>query len=312
MKLVSFAGPDGPRPGVWIHDGRTIVDLHAADAGPMFRSMQSLIEGGKAALERAAQIAAAPGNAAMKASDVRLLAPLPRPAQIRCFSVFEEHARRSSQAMMRIMAGNSPEPDKALAEFEASGRFEIPPIYYERPFYYKGNRFSVVGTNAEIRWPAYSHNVDFELELAAVIGREGKDLSADAAQDWIFGYSVFNDLTARDEQSREMVAPLGPAKGKDFDGGNVMGPCIVTADEIPNPYALRMRAWVDGELWTDTDSAGMVHSFEAMLAHVSRDETVYPGEVFLSGCAELGRYPRRGSRIELEIEGIGRLASRIV
>lgn len=326
MKLVSFKYSDADvRIGILVENEGKVLDLHAANQRAeevpenYFANMQVFIESGPDALDVASHYQQElPESALVDIEQVSLLSPLPVPAQIRCFSVFEKHAKQSAQVMMKVMAANTPDPEKTLEEFRSSGKFNIPPVFYERPLYYKGNRFSVVGTGKDITWPGYSNLIDYELELAAVIGRKGKDLDAKDARDYIFGYAVFNDLTARDEQSQEMVAPLGPAKGKDFDGGNVLGPCIVTADELTDPYSLKMTAKVNGSLWSEGRSDDMAHSFEDMLAYVTRSETVYPGEIFLSGCVgggcgmEQERYLSRGDAIELEIEGIGRLVNRII
>ena len=114
----------------------------------------------------------------------------------------------------------------------------MPKIWYERPSFYKPSRFAVCGTDQDVVWPAYSKTIDYELEFACVIGKTGRDIPKDKARDYIFGYTIFNDLSARDEQSQDMLSNLGPGKGKDFDNSNPIGPCIVTADEIPDPYAL--------------------------------------------------------------------------
>jgi 2-keto-4-pentenoate hydratase/2-oxohepta-3-ene-1,7-dioic acid hydratase in catechol pathway len=207
----------------------------------LFGTMQCIIDGGEQAHEVALEILERfPEDAIEDASAIRLLAPLPRPRQIRCFSSFEKHGRQSAVAMMETMAQQSDDPASALEELKASGRFEIPEVVFERPFYYKGNRMSVVGPDAEIKWPPFSDLVDYELEIAAVIGKQGVNISREEANGFLFGYSIFNDLSARDVQARDMALPLGPSKSKDFDGGNVMGPCIVTADELIDPYSLTM------------------------------------------------------------------------
>jgi len=192
----------------------------------------------------------------------------------------------------------------------------VPAIWYEQPIYYKCNRFAVTGTGSTVRWPAYSAVIDYELEIACVIGRKGRDIEAANASDHIFGYTVFNDLTARDAQFKEMQGPLGPAKGKDFDAANVMGPVIVTADSV-DAGNLRMRAWVNGELRCDKHSSSMHWSFSQIIEHVSRCETLYPGEILGSGTVgggsglEVGRFLKHGDRIELEVEQIGRLITTI-
>ncbi|MCZ7641458.1 MAG: fumarylacetoacetate hydrolase family protein [Pseudorhodoplanes sp.] len=154
----------------------------------------------------------------------------------------------------------------------------MPQVWYQQPLYYKGNRFSVVGPDADVHWPSYSRYLDFELEWGIFIGRKGRNIPASEARDYIFGYTVFNDFSARDAQYRETEGRLGPAKGKDFDTGNAMGPCIVTADALAEPYNLAMAVRVNGEEWGRGNSRDMHHRFEDMIAHISRDETLYPGE----------------------------------
>jgi 2-keto-4-pentenoate hydratase/2-oxohepta-3-ene-1,7-dioic acid hydratase in catechol pathway len=108
---------------------------------------------------------------------------------------------------------------------QLTGRhMEVPAVWYEQPIYYKANRFSVVGPDAEVRWPAYAQLLDYELELACVIGRGGADIGREQAAAHIFGYTIFNHVSARDAQAIEMEGQLGPAKGKDFDTANVVGP----------------------------------------------------------------------------------------
>jgi 2-keto-4-pentenoate hydratase/2-oxohepta-3-ene-1,7-dioic acid hydratase in catechol pathway len=160
--------------------------------------------------------------------------------------------------------------------------------------------------------------LDYELEFGVFIGKGGVNIPAEKARNNIFGYTIFNDVSARDAQSREMEGQLGPAKGKDFDTGNVMGPCLVTADEIPDPRALTMVARINGEEWTRASSATMHWTFEQIIEFVSRDETLYPGEFLGSGTVgggcglELDRWLAPGDLIELEVERIGTLRNRIV
>jgi 2-keto-4-pentenoate hydratase/2-oxohepta-3-ene-1,7-dioic acid hydratase in catechol pathway len=315
LRLVTYCRANGARAaGAILPDGRAILDLAASG----FPDMLSLVQAGPAGLAKVrVAIDRARDSDSIPLTRIRLLAPLPRPEQIRCFSAFEEHARRSAQAMLKVMASRAPDPAEAEAELQASGRFNVPPLFFERPLYYKGNRFSVVGTEQEIIWPAYSKIVDFELELGCVIGARGRDIARAEAGAYIFGYTVVNDLSARDAQAIEMQAPLGPAKGKDFDGGLAMGPWLVTADEFDRSQAT-MIVRVNGAEWSRGSASGMHHTFEGMIHYVSQSETIYPGEMFLSGCVgggsgmELGRYPARGDVIEFEIQGIGVLRNRIV
>ena len=197
-------------------------------------------------------------------------------------------------------------------------KVEIAKVWYERPIYYKGNTFSVVGHDAEVHWPSYSRIIDYELEIGLVIGRGGKNVAKKDALSHVFGYTIFNDFSARDEQYIEMQGLLGPAKGKDFDTGNAFGPFITTADEIGDPQNLRMQARVNGETWSDGNSRDMKHGFADIVAYASLEETLYPGEILGSGTVgggcgnELGRFMKHGDVIELEIGGIGVLRNRIV
>jgi len=308
VKLGTFVAPDGAqRVGAALPDGR-IADLTAPAADPAFRDMLSLIEAGPAALERA-RAAAAAAKVTHAMADIRLLAPLPRPPRLRDFLCFELHVRQS-RANRYLFGQGTERLDPA--------KIEIAKVWYERPVYYKGNTFSVVGHDAEVRWPAYSSIIDYELEIGLVIGRGGRNVPAAEAPGHVFGYTVFNDFSARDEQYREMQGQLGPAKGKDFDTGNAFGPWITTADEIADPQNLEMIARVNGETWSRGNSRDMHHRFRDIVAYASLEETLVPGEILGSGTVgggcgnELGRFMKDGDVIELEVGGIGVLRNRIV
>jgi len=185
------------------------------------------------------------------------------------------------------------------------------------PAYYKGMPDTVIGPGDEIPWPAWTDHPDHELELAAVLGPEPvRDLAADGAARAIFGWTIWNDLSARDVQVRELPIGMGPGKAKDWDGSNVLGPCIVTPDEFDATAAV-MRVRVNGEVWGEDTSAHMHHTFADMVAYASRSQTLRPGEVIGSGTAaggsglELGRKLSEGDVVELEVEGIGVLRNRI-
>jgi 2-keto-4-pentenoate hydratase/2-oxohepta-3-ene-1,7-dioic acid hydratase in catechol pathway len=301
MKLGTFLAPDGaPRPGALTADGR-IAELP-------FRDLLSLIEAGEAGLARAREVAASPA-VAYGLDQVKLLAPLPRPPRLRDFLSFELHVRQA-RANRYLMGYGSERIDPA--------KVEVPKLWYERPVYYKGNPFSVVGHDADVHWPSYSRIVDYELELGMVIGRAGKNVPQDQALSYVFGYTIFNDFSARDAQYLDMASQLGPSKGKDFDTGNALGPWIVTADEIGDPHALEMSARVNGETWSRGSSGTMHHRVPAMVAFASLEETLVPGEVLGSGTVgggcgqELGRFMKHGDVIELEVSRIGVLRNRIV
>ena len=192
----------------------------------------------------------------------------------------------------------------------------IPEEWYEIPSYYKGMPDTVIGPDAEIPWPSYTDRLDHELELAAVVGKPGRDIPRERALDHVFGWTIWNDLSARDVQAKELKIGLGPAKGKDWDGSNVLGPCIVTSDEL-DVSDLRMSVRVNGETWGEDTTANMHHSFADLIAYASLAQMLHPGELLGSGTAaggsglELDRWLQPGDEVELEIEGIGILRNRI-
>jgi len=237
--------------------------------------------------------AGAPAAATSRVDGAHLLAPL-RPRSLRDFLAFEGHMKN---ALSRL------------------GR-PIPDEWYDVPAYYKGMPDTVIGPDAEIPWPGWVEKLDHELELAAVIGRQVRDVAPEDAAGCIFGYTIWNDMSARDVQARELPVGMGPAKAKDWDGSNVLGPCIATPDELDLPNA-RMQVRVNGEVWGEDRPSSMHHSFADMIAYVSRSQTLHPGEVLGSGTAaggsglELDRYLQEGDVVELEIDGIGVLRNPI-
>jgi 2-keto-4-pentenoate hydratase/2-oxohepta-3-ene-1,7-dioic acid hydratase in catechol pathway len=324
MILATFCLADGvQRVGVVKKADNMLVDLAAAyteETGkrhPAFVSMLSLIEGGAEALESAGMTAdevAVGASSRYRLDEVRLLAPIPQPPQMRDFSVFKQHMQWAGAGMAKIRRDRLQTDDPLPNPRD----IELSEVFYKQPIYYKANRFSVVGHEHDVQWPSYAALLDYELEFGVYLSGKGRDIPADKAGNFIFGYTIYNDFTARDTQEYEMCGLFGPAKGKDFDTGNVMGPWIVTADEIPDPYALTMVARVNGKEWSRSSSNNMIHGFEEMIAHVSRDETLHPGEFFGSGTTgggcglELDRWLRPGDVVELEVEGIGTLRNRVV
>jgi 2-keto-4-pentenoate hydratase/2-oxohepta-3-ene-1,7-dioic acid hydratase in catechol pathway len=256
-------------------------------------SAHKLIEEGSEMWSEAANIARSAPSEMEVPGDSRFLYPLDRPASLRDFLAFEDHVKRGAQRR------NS----------------EVPAYWYEAPIYYKGNHRSSIGPEDECPWPSYTSNLDFELELAMIVGKRGRDVTSADAPEHIFGFTVFNDFSARDVQSKEMSAWLGPGKGKDF--ANAFGPCIVTVDEVGTEPDLEMTCRVNGEEWGRARSSSMHWKWADMIVHVSRDEDIYPGDVYGSGtpggcCGlDIGRSLSPGDVVELEIESIGVLRNRI-
>lgn len=321
MKLVTYIiGSGAPRCGALTENQRWIVDLASASGGaPWSESVQAMIEHGDEGLHDANRaVKRASVSSRVDTQRVRLLAPLQPPPQMRDCLCFEGHLVAAFGAARRLRAQQFPDPVAKLAELEREGVLSVPATFYEHPIYYKANRFAVIGTDTDVQWPHYSNVLDFELEFGIYIGRPAKNVSRADARQHIYGYTIFNDITARDAQTAEMGGQLGPAKGKDFDTGNPMGPCLVTADELPDPYSLTMIARVNGEEWTRANSRTMHWKFEDLIEHISQSETLHPGEFLGSGTVEGGcgletlRFLKPDDVIELEVEGIGVLRNRVV
>ena len=192
----------------------------------------------------------------------------------------------------------------------------IPEAWYEIPAYYKGGTLGFVGPEAEVLWPSYSKKLDFELELGIVMARGGINISAQNATKHILGFTILNDISARDIQKKEMSIRLGPAKGKDFC--SVIGPVITTMDEFNfKEPDLLMLARINGEEWSRGQSADAHYTFSQMIEHAAKDEWLAPGDFMGSGTVgtgcglELDKWIQPGDEIELEIENIGILKNRI-
>jgi 2-keto-4-pentenoate hydratase/2-oxohepta-3-ene-1,7-dioic acid hydratase in catechol pathway len=223
----------------------------------------------------------------------RLLAPLV-PRSFRDFLAFEGHLKNAYRNLGR----------------------EVPAEWYEVPAYYRSMGTTVIGPDTVLPWPSYSRQLDHELELAAVIGRRCRDVAAADALDCVFGFTIWNDMSARDVQRRELPIGMGPAKAKEWDGSNVLGPCIVTADEV-DLATLELEVRVNGERWGGDRVAAMHHSFGDLIAYAAQDQTLLPGEVIGSGTAtggsglELDRWIQPGDVIEMEAGPIGILRNTV-
>jgi 2-keto-4-pentenoate hydratase/2-oxohepta-3-ene-1,7-dioic acid hydratase in catechol pathway len=252
------------------------------------------------------------GEAGIPLSSVRLLAPLV-PAAIRDFVAFEEHVEGVSAAV--------------------DGKSEVVPEWYQAPTFYFTNPHTVLGPDEAVE-PPVCERLDFELELAVVVGGsstdDGRTLTPEQASDRIFGYTIMNDWSARDIQGREMKVRLGPAKGKDF--GTSLGPWIVTADELEEFVdadgflAVRAEVRVNGELIGHDLVSNMGWPFPELIAYASRNSRVVAGDVLGSGtvgnggclaelwgrAGELTPPPlREGDELRMTVEGVGELITRV-
>jgi len=246
---------------VALPDGRTVLDL--------------TLQGLTAALDFGARLAVAVPDAAPRIDEVQLLAPI-RPPAVRDFVAFEEHVEGIAVAVDGKVGG-------------------VEPVWYEAPRFYFTNPHSLIGTGETVVPPA-TERLDFELEVGAVLGAvegsDGRNLSPEEAQRHLFGFTIFNDWSARDLQSREQRVPLGPCKGKDF--ATTLGPWITTVDEVQDRFDedgfldLELTVAVNGdEIGRDT-LADMGWPFRDLVAYASRNARVVPGDVLGSGTAGSG------------------------
>lgn len=238
-------------------------------------------------------------------SAVKILAPLPQPRSLRDFFAFEDHVANAQRLRGR----------------------EVPPQWYKQPVFYFGNHQSIIGPDEPLAFP-HTEKLDYELEVACVIGREGRDINADNVWDYIAGFTIMNDFSARDVQALEMSVGLGPAKGKDF--ATALGPMIVTPDELEDyltndgtNYQLEMIARVNGQELSRGNLADMHYGWGQIIAQASRDVTLYPGDVIGSGTVGsgcileltpevVGGWLEPDDIVELEVTGLGVLRNRIV
>ncbi|MEV7389219.1 fumarylacetoacetate hydrolase family protein [Streptomyces sp. NPDC091215] len=295
----------------WQEDGIVaagVVGEHGLHALPPELTVLDLVRAGlPAALEAGTAALSTPP---VPLGSVRLLPPL-TPPTIRDFCAFEEHVEG-------MMQGTVGKPD-VVAE------------WYEAPTFYFTNPYAVVGPYDDVPTPSGTERLDYELEVAVVVGADGASLTPEQAPDHIFGYTVLNDWSARDLQAREMKVTLGPAKGKDF--ATTLGPWLVTADEL-EPYrdaegflALNMRVSVNGELIGEDLLSNMGWPFEELLSYASRNTWVRAGDLLGSGTTgnggclaelwgrngELSPPPlRAGDVVEMTVEGIGTIRNQVV
>ncbi|MCA0989642.1 fumarylacetoacetate hydrolase family protein [Guptibacillus algicola] len=281
MKFVTYERQGQEHAGIL--KGEKVYDLHNAS------DLLEFIKGNNAIEE----LELAEGY---DLSNVKLKAPLPRPASIRDFYAFEEH----------------------VVTARGKRGLDVVPEWYEFPVFYFTNHHAVKGPEDSIFPPQGCKKLDYELEIACVIGKEGRNIKVSEAQEYIFGYMIMNDWSARDIQAKEMKVGLGPAKGKDF--GTSFGPYLVTADELPlhdNGIDLKMEAFVNGERYSAGNVKDMYYSFGELIERASKDVTLYPGEVIGSGTVGSGcileqtgrEWLKPGDRVELSITHLGSLTN---
>jgi 2-keto-4-pentenoate hydratase/2-oxohepta-3-ene-1,7-dioic acid hydratase in catechol pathway len=279
IELAGLIGRDAPRikatlPWLMSHD-RPTPERIAAWKGPRYRE-----------------------------SEFSFLSPVVRPSSFRDFYAFEQHVKTA----------------------HAKRGLSVPAEWYEFPVFYFSNPTGLIGHDASVFAPAGCTELDYELELGIVIGHGGRDIPEARAWEHVFGFTIINDFSARDLQRKEMSVGLGPAKGKDF--ATAVGPWIVTrrffTDRIENDkLTLEMTARVNGRELSRGNVATLHHAIPRMVAHASRDAELYPGDLIGTGTVgtgcilelgpeNTGGWLQPGDVVELEIERIGVLRTRII
>ncbi|PED06663.1 fumarylacetoacetate hydrolase family protein [Bacillus pseudomycoides] len=298
MKLITFRLPSGEMRAGWL-EGDKVIDMNIASNGTLPSSMLAFLEKADEYVEIAHGIRK-PTSGMYTLEDVQLCAAIPNPGSIRDFYAFEQHVKT------------------------ARGRrgLDIVPEWYDIPVFYFTNHRAVIGPEVTVSCPKQTQKLDYELEIACVIGKEGRNISREQAEEYIFGYCIMNDWSARDLQAEEMKVGLGPAKGKDF--ATSLGAYLVTKEELDvyrtgERYNLEMTAHVNGELLSKGNFRDIYYTFAEMIERASQDVTLYPGDVIGSGTVgtgcilELGteKWLQDGDVVELTITGLGTLRNTV-
>jgi fumarylacetoacetate (FAA) hydrolase len=301
MRLLTFAGEaGGTEAGVLGEGGRVmpVGDLlgdPVPDVGALLRRGPATLDQLRAALDDAA------GEPTVPLGNVRLLAPILQPPTIRDFVAFERHVRNA---------------------VKNQGLDEPPAFWYRTPVFYFSNPLTVHGPGATIRCPPSTDSLDYEIEIGIVIGREGESIPEADALEYVAGFTLFNDWSARDLCVEEFGG-FGLHKGKDFAQG--LGPWVTTVDELADRLVdgrldLAVSARVNGEVWSDSTTVDMHWTLPQLIAHASRDSRVVPGDVLATGTVGYGcifetpsehRWLRPGDVVEIEAEVLGTLTQAV-
>jgi 2-keto-4-pentenoate hydratase/2-oxohepta-3-ene-1,7-dioic acid hydratase in catechol pathway len=301
MKLITYDTANGTRAGV-------VVDEQVLDVATLLkerngvRDVRALLELPNDPLGRLkSALGSAHAAQGIPLGKVRLRAPILQPPTVRDFMTYEGHA-------------------------SAGGTRQLSDTWYRLPVFYFSNPLCIFGPEDAVPYPSASEQLDYELELAAVIGREASNVAEADAFAYIAGFTIFNDWSCRDLQRDEMEARLGPAKGK--DSASSLGPCIVTTDELApfirdNRLHVLCTLKVNGVEWMHNNAGIMYHSWGAMIERASRDSRMVPGDVLGGGTVTGGtigeairngfsaRYLEPGDVVEIKVEGIGVLRNTI-
>jgi len=306
MKLISYKENKNIKLGAF-EEGK-IYDLYAIDSN-IADNMLKFLQGGEGQLQLA-RVAVESGNPILSEEDVELISPVPNPPSVRDAYAFRQH----------------------VATARRNRGLEMIPEFDEIPIFYFTNHHAVFGEGNFSVLQRHTEKLDFELECAAVIGKGGRNISTSDADDYIAGFMIMNDLSARVLQMQEMKLNLGPAKGKDF--GSTFGPWMVTKDELEpykqssadgDRYDLKMKAFVNDIQVSGDTLSNMTWTFAQIIERVSYGVDIFPGDIIGSGTCGTGcflelngskitdnQWLNPGDTVSLEIDGLGTLTNNIV
>ena len=284
MKLITYVAGDGPRLGAV--RGDRVIDLNEASGGRLPPDMLAFLSQGEDAMELARAVVAR-NTCTLDVSDATLLAPVPAPSKVVAIGLnYMDHCRESGRELPKN-----------------------PVIFTKFPT-------AVIGPGAAVRWdPALTSRVDYEVELAVIMGRTARRVRAGEALSYVAGYAVGNDVSARDLQFGDGQW----VRGKSLDTFCPLGPYLVTRDEVPDPHDLALRCLVNGELMQDSSTAELIFRVPELIAFITRAFTLLPGDVIMTGTPHgvgVSRTPpvflRHGDTVTAEIEGLGQLTNHCV
>jgi 2-keto-4-pentenoate hydratase/2-oxohepta-3-ene-1,7-dioic acid hydratase in catechol pathway len=299
-RLLTYRDASGPRSGIAVDD--TLHDVATLLDAPVYTSVRALLDDWPNAAPLLTEAAKRVGATGRHVESVELLPPVFYPGAIYCAGAnYRDHVDNMARRLNIA-------PERDPHELGLS------------PWHFIKSSWCAVGQAAQVRLE--SEFLDWEGELAVVIGRLARNVSIEQALDYAAGYTVANDLSARDRTTRDKVDASSPFKfdwigQKSFDGACPLGPWIVLASDVANPQALGIRTFVNDVLKQDSNTSKMLFSIAEQIAHLSSRITLHPGDIILTGTpagvgAETGERLRKGDRVRVEIENIGQLVTEIV
>ena len=297
-QLLTHATPQGPRAGVLVKN--RVFDAAELTGVPAYAAMQGILDDWAAAEALIGRKVGSASGASLPLSEVRLLAPVPRPGAIYCVGAnYQDHVDAIGRKF-----GNPPEPE--------------PHSVGLKPFFFLKTSHCAVATGVPVALAG--HAFDYEVELAAVIGRTSRNLPVERALEAVAAYTVANDLSARDRISREAAGrpfQFDWVGHKVFDGACPIGPWLTPASAVADPQALRLNSWVNGEMRQDGSTGQMLFTLAEQIAHLTSRLTLYPGDIVMTGtpagvAAETGRFLKAGDVVRVAVEGLGELTTPVV